>query len=230
MRMKRFLLIMLALLLAFSMSAIVFADEEEPVDENVVTAVEDEDEDEDATEEEDVVLGGAFEIPVPESVVVSTQRLTIDGELVDVQPYNIDGANYFKLRDLAALLTGTGSQFNVDYAAPNMIVTTGEAYTPIDGDLVKGEDLSATCVPSSQVLLVDGEQVDVLVYNIGGNNYFQLAGLGDLVGFEVSYDSATRTMIVETADYDPDAADEDDDEADDEDDDEEDDDEEDDEE
>lgn len=145
----------------------------------------------------------AFVIPVPAKVVVSTQALTVDGKAVDVQPYNIDGANYFKLRDLAALLKDGGSKFNVDYEAPNMIVTTGQAYTPIAGDLVKGEDKSASTVPSTQVLLVNGEQVDVLVYNIGGNNYFQLRNLGELLGFGVDYDEASRTMIVESAGYVP---------------------------
>lgn len=142
----------------------------------------------------------AFVIPVPQKVVVSTQALSVDGELVEAEAYNVDGSNYFKLRDLAALLADTGSKFNVTYEAPNMIVTTGEAYTALDSDLVKGEDKSATCVPSQQVLLVNGEKVDILVYNIGGNNFFQLRALESLLGITVSYDEATRTMVVVSAD------------------------------
>ena len=204
MKMRKALAIMLALALAFSMSALAFADDD-PEDGAEATeseeAVEDNDEGtDDATDDGAAATAiSGFVIPVPERVVVSTQALMVDGDLVDVQPYNIDGANYFKLRDLAALITGTGSQFDVDYEAPNMIVTTGEEYTPIDGDLSKGEDMSASCVPSTQTLLVDGEKVDILVYNIGGNNFFQLRGLGELVGYEVDYDDETRTMIVETA-------------------------------
>ncbi|NLG26251.1 MAG: hypothetical protein GX558_12905 [Clostridiales bacterium] len=158
---------------------------------------------EEPAEEEPVEEEPAFVIPVPAKVVVSNQALTVDGQAVDVQAYNIDGANYFKLRDLAALLTGSGSQFNVGYEAPNVIVTTGEAYEAIEGDLVKGEDKSASTVPSAQVLKVNGEQVDVLVYNIGGNNYFQLRNLGELLGFAVDYDEATRTISVESAGYVP---------------------------
>ena len=33
-------------------------------------------------------------------------------------------------------------------------------------------------------------------FNIGGNNYFMLRALGEALGFEVDYDAATRTMIV----------------------------------
>ena len=37
------------------------------------------------------------------------------------------------------------------------------------------------------------------IYNIGGNNYFQLRELGGLLGFAVGYDPATRTMTITTA-------------------------------
>jgi len=222
--MRKVLAIVLALMFALSMSVMVFAEIDAAAEAEATSADVTDDEDVVADDENDgeeavVEEEEAFEIPVPTKVAVSDQPLMIDGEVVEVQPYNIDGANYFKLRDLAALMSGSGSQFNVDYEAPNMIVTTGEEYEPIDGDLVIGEDKSASCAPSKQVLLVDEEQVDILVYNIGGNNYFQLRGLGELVGFSVDYDNATRTMIVETEGYEP--ADATDDEGDDEGDDEE---------
>ena len=61
----------------------------------------------------------------------SVQKLTVNGAAVECDKYNIDGYNYFKLRDLAKLLDGTNSQFNVDYdkAAKMMVVTTGVPYT-----------------------------------------------------------------------------------------------------
>ena len=167
-------------------------DDEDDVDEDDVDVDEDEDE---------VEVTAAFVIPAPEKVVISNQALKIDGELVEAAAYNIDGKNYFKLRDLAALLAETGSEFDVTYEAPNMIVTTGKTYTKLDGDLAKvGEPKK--CVPSPQVLLVNGKKVDILVYNIDDNNYFQLAGLGELLNFDVKYDDATRTMLVTTADVD----------------------------
>ncbi|MCL1810064.1 MAG: hypothetical protein FWG42_09920 [Clostridiales bacterium] len=197
MKTRKLLLVLMAVLLIFSVNAFSWADDD-PVDGEPAEVTEEEAEPIDADLEEEAAPV-VFEIPVPDKVVVSNQALTIDGEAVEAEAYNIDGANYFKLRDLAALMTGTGSQFNVTYEAPNIVVTIGEAYETIEGDLAKGDDKSASCVPSKQVLVVDGEQVDVLVYNIGGNNYFQLRGLGALVGFDVDYDDATRTMIVETA-------------------------------
>jgi len=191
MKTRKLIAIILALSMVFSMSAMVFAEEPEAVNDE--PAVEEED-----VEEEGEDAEAEFTIPVPEKVSLSVWKLKLDGEIVEVQPYNIDGANYFKLRDLAALMSGTGSQFNVTFEAPNMLLTTGVEYVVIGGELEKGDDQSAKCVPSTQVLIADGEKVDILVYNIGGNNYFQLRGLGDIVGFNVDFTAADYTMIVET--------------------------------
>lgn len=45
------------------------------------------------------------------NVVASPQNLSVDGVDADCDKYNIDGSNYFKLRDLAQLLSKTDSRF-----------------------------------------------------------------------------------------------------------------------
>jgi len=133
------------------------------------------------------------------AVVLTRQNLTVNGEAQTAEIYNIDGSNYFKLRDMAALLSGTGSQFSVDYdAASNTIaVKTGEAYTDVGGELATGTDKSATAVRSAQKLIIDGAPVtDLTAFNIGGNNFFKLRELGEKLGFGVDYDQASNTMVV----------------------------------
>ena len=156
-----------------------------------------------------VVLALALGAPaLAAKTVLSKQNLTVNGQPVDCQKYNIDGYNYFKLRDLAELLDGTTSQFNVDYdkAANAMVITTGQAYTTKDGtELKTGEDMSAKARISPQTLLIDGEECSALTaYNIGGSNYFQLRELGKVLHFYVHYDEATRTMLVDEQDEDED--------------------------
>ena len=139
--------------------------------------------------------------PKPGAVVVSPQILMVDGVVKNAQKYNIDGANYFKLRDLAYLLNGTGSQFGVgwDGATGTVTITTGEAYTPVGGELETGADMSASTVPSAQTIKINGEtRSDLYVYNIGGANFFKLRDLGTALGFEVDYDATKNAATVTT--------------------------------
>ncbi len=152
-----------------------------------------------------VILMLALAVPAfGASTVRSKQALSVNGKSVTCDIYNIDGSNYFKLRDLAYLMNGTESQFEVGWDAVNksIAITTGKSYTPAGGELVVGDDLSGTAVPSAQTIYIDGvKRSDLSVYNIGGNNFFKLRDLGTAVTFIVDYDGATKTMIVESTDY-----------------------------
>ena len=134
------------------------------------------------------------------SASVSTQKLTVNGETVECEKYTIDGYNYFKLRDLAQLLNGTTSQFDVDYDKDTKTVkiTTDHAYTTPDGTELKiGADKSDTAVPTAQTVMIDGEvRTDLTAYNIGGNNYFKLRELGKVLHYYVDFDKATNTAKV----------------------------------
>ncbi len=133
------------------------------------------------------------------AVQPTPQKLTVNGAEKSTEIYNIDGSNYFKLRDMAALLSGTGSQFNVEYdkTSNTVVVTTGKAYEKQDGDLTLGADKSASAVRSAQKITIDGTEVaDLTAYNLAGNNFFKLRELGEKLGFGVEYDQPTDTVIV----------------------------------
>ena len=132
------------------------------------------------------------------AVAFSVKQISAGGEAKSVDVYTIDGKNYYKLRDLAALLNGTAAQFSVDYAPENRIVyvTPGEHYQPVGGELEPGQDRSATCVPSGWTLRIGGGNVGIEAYNIGGNNYFQLQQLSETLGFGVGYDMGTGTILI----------------------------------
>lgn len=133
------------------------------------------------------------------NVVASPQNLSVDGVDADCDKYNIDGSNYFKLRDLAQLLSKTDSRFSISFDEQSnaVAVVSGKEYIPVGGELARGQDQSKTAVVSKQSVLIDGKAVDGLsVYNIGGNNYFKLRDLGDALGFTVDYDADSNTAIV----------------------------------
>lgn len=132
------------------------------------------------------------------SVVLSPQKLTVDGAEQKAEAYNIDGTNFFKLRDLAALLSGTSSQFNVSYdqARNTVVITTGEAYDGTVGtDFI---DHSASAVKSPQRVEIDGREVSLTAYNIGGSNFFGLRELSGHLGYSVDYDKTANTALIQS--------------------------------
>lgn len=136
------------------------------------------------------------------NAVLSPQRLAVDGKRIECEMYNIGGKNYLKLRDLAYLLNGTGSQFEVNrsQAASALSITTGAAYTPIGTELTTGADNSGTARPGSQAVWVNGTACgELTIYNIGGSSFFQLRELGKLLDFEVGYDASSNTVAVRSA-------------------------------
>ncbi len=132
------------------------------------------------------------------NVVLSPQKLTVNGTEQKSEAYNIGGTNFFKLRDLAALLSGTSSQFHVSYdAARNtVVITTGEACDDtLSADF---QDNSASAVRSPQHVEIDGKAVSLTAYNIGGSNFFGLRELSEYLGYNVGYDENTNTAIIQS--------------------------------
>lgn len=55
-----------------------------------------------------------------------------------------------------------------------------------------------TAEPSSQTFYVDGVQVQLQAYAIGGSNYVKLRDVGQAVNFNVTYDAATNSVQIAT--------------------------------
>ena len=135
------------------------------------------------------------------SATPTNDALWVDGQLRNATVYKIDGSNYFKIRDLAAVLNGTGKQFSVGYdaASKSVTATTGYAYTPVGGELSGAAPSSQTAAVSNDTVIVNGAAAqNVTVYKIDGSNYFKLRDLGNALGFAVDYE-AGKGMIIDTA-------------------------------
>ena len=145
---------------------------------------------------------GAPALAASDRPVPTNQKLSVDGVVRTCEVYNINDSNYFKLRDIACLLNGTGSQFSVgwDPTTRTVTVTTGAAYTPIQGDLVMRtltETQLRAARESPQTVLINGAANSSLrAWLIGDYNFFNLRDLGKALGFDVDYDTQSRTMLV----------------------------------
>ena len=134
-------------------------------------------------------------------IVVSSSTEAPDAHPVHPAVYKIEGSNYFKLRDLAMLLNGSGRQFSVGYddASRTVSLTTGEPYAAVGGELsgTAAERCSATV--SNDVVLINGKPVTLTVYKIDGANYFKLRDLGRALDFHVGYDDETKIVYISGA-------------------------------
>ncbi|MGE4484611.1 MAG: hypothetical protein AB7C97_05805 [Oscillospiraceae bacterium] len=150
-----------------------------------------------------IQIPDAGKTPDAGAAVLSKQTVTFNGSSVALEAYNIDGYNYFKLRDIAYLLNGTSSQFSISVSDESFAVNAvkGSAYTAVGGELEPGTDKSASCVASVWKLSVDGTPCSAYVYNLDGNNFFKLRDLGTAFSFGVDYDAATNTVAIMSADY-----------------------------
>lgn len=139
--------------------------------------------------------------PAAETIASPTNdKLEVNGTAANPTVYKINGSNYFKIRDVAALLNGTEKQFAVGYDGTKNAVTatTGQGYEKQSSDLAgaaTGGDQSAAV--SNDAIYVNGEKITAEVYKIGGSNYFKLRDLGKALNFCVGW-SADRGVYIET--------------------------------
>lgn len=67
------------------------------------------------------------------NAVPTSSKVLVNGEVVAFDAYNINGSNYFKLRDLAKILSGTEKQFEVTWNNENKAIEliSDKAYTAV---------------------------------------------------------------------------------------------------
>jgi hypothetical protein len=142
----------------------------------------------------------------------TASTVLVDGKSVSFDAYNIDGNNYFKLRDIAYVLNGTAKQFEVgwDVQSKSITLIRGAAYTPAGGEMQGkgGGEMPAT--PTSSLVWIDeskASDTDTPIhaptamrtaYTIEGNNYFKLRELAQEFDFGVDWDGAKNTIVIDT--------------------------------
>lgn len=132
--------------------------------------------------------------------VKNTKKVTLDGEEVMVGAYDVEGYNYLKLRDVAAILNGKKCQFDVGYDKPTKLISIelAKAYEKVEGDLAEIKDEKAKAIVSVKKILVNGEEKEVKTALINENNYMQLRDLGSLVGLNVGYDKVNKVIMLKS--------------------------------
>lgn len=129
---------------------------------------------------------------------VTESRTYFDGEQADLTGFNIQGSNYFRLRDIAEHFSGTSSQFNVSWNIKSQAVevSTGQVYVP-DGsgeDKYYSRSRTYPAIPQNLKLLIDGTLQTVKAYKIDGSNYVQLRDLAGRIPYDVEYEASAGKL------------------------------------
>ncbi|MBQ4048561.1 MAG: hypothetical protein IJC93_09350 [Clostridia bacterium] len=150
------------------------------------------------------VIDAVSPIPATGTAYASTQEITLDGAVIELQAYALKDekgyeTNYVKLRDIATLINGSAAQFNVGWdGAVNII--TGTAYkpngtemaTPFAGDRAyeiafAETKIDGTAIDAQAILLKDDQG--------GGYTYYKLRDIAEALDFDVSWVPGTGIVI-----------------------------------
>lgn len=131
----------------------------------------------------------------------TSAKVLVNGEAIAFDAYEINNNNYFKLRDIAKVLSGSEKQFEVtwDGAKNTISLISGQPYTAVGGELTAGSGTSQQAKLNTSAVILDGETVSLTAYTINGNNYFKLRDLGAAFDFGIGWDGAANTVTIDTS-------------------------------
>lgn len=148
-----------------------------------------------------IVKNPVYESFLTEKAVPTSSKALVNGREISFDAYNIKGNNYFKLRDLAYVFSGTEKQFDVnwdnDKKAINLI--SNKSYTLVGNELSQGNGTAKSAKPNKSPIYIDGKKANLTAYTIDGNNYFKLRDIGKEFNIGVNWDGKTNTISLNTS-------------------------------
>ena len=131
------------------------------------------------------------------SALPNDAPFTVDGQAAAPTAFLIDGSNYIKLRDIAAMLADTEKGFAVAYdlATDSVALTSGQAYVPLGTELAGVRDAAVVQAGAgSQQITLDGAPLTLTAYMIDDENYVKLRDLAQAIDCGITYDPATQAV------------------------------------
>lgn len=130
----------------------------------------------------------------------NSSSIILNGKAVSFDAYNINGNNYFKLRDLAKALNGSSREFDVTWDENNRAINLipNKFYTIVGGELNQGDGKEKNAILSSSPVYKNGTKIQLTAYTIDGSNYFKLRDIGEALDITIDWDEATKTIKINT--------------------------------
>ena len=133
--------------------------------------------------------------------VGSTKSILVDGRAFQVNTYNIDGYQYFKLRDVASILAESQAAFSVYWNEAENVISIIEEKEEVLAEV--STDFSTEpkkALFSSTRLSIHGQEVQLPSYSMDGYTYWKLRDLGKALGFQVEWEEGKNQIQIRTID------------------------------
>lgn len=133
----------------------------------------------------------------------SVQKMRVDGKPINIDGYNIKGNNYYKLRDIAVILSETEKAFDVDYNHEDdqVIIMRNKPYSMAGSGLSRITKAKAKGKLRLAGFYLDEEELRISSVNILGSNYLKLRDLASFIGFSVEYNAKNDEILIYTKDH-----------------------------
>lgn len=146
-------------------------------------------------------LTGGAPISAQTTATKNMSTVRVNGVVTAFDAYTIGGNNYFKLRDIAKVISGSAKQFDVtwdgDKNAINLL--SGKVYSVVGGEMETSTSATqVTAKINTATIYLDGAVIALTAYTINNNNYFKLRDLGKALNFGVDWDGLTSTIFIDT--------------------------------
>lgn len=130
----------------------------------------------------------------------SKSDVYLDNKEISISGYNIDGSNYYKLRDLAYELKNTPSKFDVNWneTLGQIEIKTGISYNGTKETNKKSSSIKVT--PAKAKIIIDGVPTSLNAYSVNGNTYYKLRDLGENLNFDVSWQPENSSIHIKSSD------------------------------
>ncbi len=141
-----------------------------------------------------LAFGASTYIAVPKNVSV-----LIDGKTEKLAGYNVEGQNYFSLRDFAYLLNGSSKQFNITYDAKEKAIHLwkGKAYSVNGTELKAGNSVEKEATSLASTLFLDNSRIKFTAYSVEGINYFRFSDIMQIFNVYASYDYSKSAIVLD---------------------------------
>ena len=130
----------------------------------------------------------------------TTAKVIVNGTEMAFDSYTINERTYFKLRDVALSISNSKKHFDVIWndESQKIHIIPGQAYTAVGGEMKRGDSQIKYPNSGADGFFVGENWFEILAYEIDWNNYYSIRMLGELLNFEVYWDTVECAVVVDS--------------------------------